>query len=133
MANHLDIDGHKSVSIVYDGECPFCSSFVKMVKLRDVFGAVTLVDARAGESKLIQDLRARYRLDDGFVLIHDGREYYGADALEFISVATSDTALSRFLMRMPVFRGRMGRVAYPILVKGRKLALRLLRRRLMGY
>jgi predicted DCC family thiol-disulfide oxidoreductase YuxK len=133
MANPLDIDSKLGVSVVYDGDCPFCASFVKMIKLKDAFGAVRLVDARESELEVIQDLRTRYQLDDGFVLIHDGREYYGAEALEFISVATSDSALSRLLMRLPFFRGRMGRFTYPILVKGRKLALRLIGRRLMGY
>jgi predicted DCC family thiol-disulfide oxidoreductase YuxK len=121
------------VDIIYDGDCPFCTSFVKMVRLREAFGTVTLVDARGKDTALISDLRSRYRLDDGFVIIHDGREYFGADALEFISIATSDSSMSRFLMRNPLFKGRLGRVTYPVLVKGRKLALRLLGRRLMGY
>lgn len=123
----------EGIEVVYDGECPFCSSFVRMVRLREAFGAVTLVDARQSDDPRIRDLSSRHRLDDGFVVIHAGREHYGPAALEFISLATADDSASRFLMRSPLFRGRLGRVAYPMMVAGRKLALRLMGRRLMGY
>ena len=121
------------VDIIYDGDCPFCSAFVKLVRLRETFGDVRLIDARDAESALISDLRQRYALDDGFVAIHNGKEYYGAQALEFLSLATSDSGIARFLMRSPLFRGRFGGALYPVMVKGRKFALRLLGRRLMGY
>ena len=35
-------------SIVYDGDCPFCSRYVKLVRLREALGSVDLVNARDG-------------------------------------------------------------------------------------
>ncbi|MFT5932039.1 MAG: putative DCC family thiol-disulfide oxidoreductase YuxK, partial [Hyphomonas sp.] len=32
--------------IVYDGDCPFCSEYVKLLRLRDAIGPVSLVNAR---------------------------------------------------------------------------------------
>jgi predicted DCC family thiol-disulfide oxidoreductase YuxK len=124
---------HSGVDVIYDGECPFCTAFVKMARLREAFGEVRLIDARAKDAPLISALRAKYRLDDGFVVVHGGKEYYGPAALEFLSLATADSGWARFLMKLPLFRGRFGQVVYPMLVRGRKLALKLLGRRLMGY
>jgi predicted DCC family thiol-disulfide oxidoreductase YuxK len=122
-----------SVEIIYDGDCPFCASFVKMVRLRDVFGQVNLIDARDSTLPLVDSLRQKYRLDDGFVVIHDNQEFYGHEALNFISLATSDSSLVRFFMKSPFFRGGLGRAIYPVMVSGRKLALRLMGRKMMNY
>jgi predicted DCC family thiol-disulfide oxidoreductase YuxK len=128
-----DMENRSTLEIVYDGECPFCTQFVKMVRLREVFGAVKLVDARASADPQIADLRSRYRLDDGFVVIHDGTEYYGPEAMDFLSLASASKGFISRLLRTPLFRGAFGRWTYPKLVAGRKLALRMLGRKLMGY
>jgi predicted DCC family thiol-disulfide oxidoreductase YuxK len=127
------MENRSTLEIVYDGDCPFCTQFVKMVRLREVFGAVRLVDARASGDPQINDLRSRYHLDDGFVVIHGGKEYYGPEAMDFLSMACDSKGLMSRLLRSPLFRGAFGRWTYPKLVAGRKLALRLLGRRLMGY
>ncbi len=129
----VSLGNPSGVDVIYDGECPFCASFVKMVRLRETFGEVRLVNARHSADPTVADVRQRYKLDDGFVVIFGGREYYGPEALEFISIATADNAPSRLLMRTPLFRGRLGRMVYPLMVKGRKLALRLMGRKPMGY
>jgi predicted DCC family thiol-disulfide oxidoreductase YuxK len=127
------MENRSTLEIVYDGDCPFCTQFVKMVRLREVFGAMNLVDARASEDPQIIDLRSRYLLDDGFVVIHGGKEYYGAEAMDFLSMASESSGFISRLLRTPLFRGAFGRWTYPKLVAGRKLALRLLGRKLMGY
>jgi hypothetical protein len=132
ISNHA-MEYLPALDIIYDGECPFCSQFVKMVRLREVFGAVRLVDARASGDPQIADLRSRYRLDDGFVVIHGGKEYYGPEAMDFLSMASDSKGFMSRLLRTPLFRGAFGRWSYPKLVAGRKLALRLLGRKLMGY
>ena len=32
--------------IAYDGECPFCSAYLQMVRLRDAVGPVALINVR---------------------------------------------------------------------------------------
>lgn len=127
------MENRSTLEIVYDGDCPFCSQFVKMVRLREVFGAVKLVDARASDDPQIIDLRSRFRLDDGFVVIHGGKEYYGPAAMDFLSIASDSKGFMSRMLRTPLFKGAFGRWTYPKLVAGRKLALRLLGRKLMGY
>ena len=35
-------------TIVYDGDCPFCSRYVALVRLREAVGQVVLANARDG-------------------------------------------------------------------------------------
>ena len=74
---------------------------------------------------LLPTVRAEFR--------HAGQDYYGPGARDFMSLVTSDNSASRFLIGTPLFRGWFGRVVYALMVKGRKLALRLLGRRIMGH
>ena len=34
--------------IIYDGDCVFCSHYVRFVRLRETVGPVALIDARSG-------------------------------------------------------------------------------------
>jgi predicted DCC family thiol-disulfide oxidoreductase YuxK len=49
-SNHL--------SVIYDGECPFCAAFVKLYAVREKIGEMELIDARA-RPHLVQELRAK--------------------------------------------------------------------------
>jgi predicted DCC family thiol-disulfide oxidoreductase YuxK len=126
-------ENHMSVEIIYDGECPFCTNFVQLVRLRETFGPITLIDARKAADPRIINARQRYNLDNGFLVTHAGREYYGPKALEFLSLATSDTSWQRHVLRLPIFRGPLAAWSYPAMVAGRNLTLRLRGRKPMGY
>ena len=121
------------VKIIYDGECPFCSRFAALVSLREQFGAVELIDARAAEDPLIQALRAKYKLDEGFVVIHEGAEYHGDAAMRFLSGASGEAGGMARLLRTFFPARKSGGWFYRWLVRGRNLALKLVGRKLMGY
>ena len=44
------------VLIVYDGQCPFCSRYVELVRLRQSLGQVRLINAREG-GPLVDELQ----------------------------------------------------------------------------
>jgi predicted DCC family thiol-disulfide oxidoreductase YuxK len=76
--------------LLYDGECPVCSGFVKFAEFRRRHTHLQLLDARH-EPGLVAELRRDgYEINDGMVLVVDGQLYYGADASKKLASHRSD-------------------------------------------
>jgi len=114
--------------LLYDGECPFCSTYVKMVRMRDAVGPLPMINAREGGPALNEALAAGLDLDDGMVLKYDGRLYHGQDCVNRLALmSTPSGAFNR--VNAWVFRSPMrSRLLYPVLRTGRNIVLRLLGR-----
>jgi predicted DCC family thiol-disulfide oxidoreductase YuxK len=115
--------------IVYDGECPFCSRYVAMLRLRETLGSIALVNARDGGPEVEEARAAGLDLDEGMVLKFDGRLYHGDDCIHRLALlSTPSGAFNR--VNAAIFRSRTAsRVLYPVLRTGRNAVLRLLGRR----
>jgi predicted DCC family thiol-disulfide oxidoreductase YuxK len=118
--------------LLYDGECPFCSSYVSYVRLRESVGPVTLADARK-YPLLVAEAKARgYEIDEGMVLKLDGHYYFGGDCIHALSLLTTRSGFFNRINRT-LFKSRaVARFAYPMLRSGRNLVLILLGRRRIG-
>lgn len=115
--------------VVYDGECPFCSSYVRLYRLREVTGRVHLVDAREPHP-IVAEVRALgFNLDDGMAVKAAGQFYHGAEAMQILAILGSGSGLFNGLNRAVFRRPRLARALYPWMVRGRLLTLRLLGRR----
>lgn len=121
-----------ALTVVYDGECPFCSNYVRLMALRRTVGTVALVDARDG-GPVIEDLTRRgYDLNHGMVVRFGATLYYGADALVLLSTLSEDRgAFGRSLSRLLRSPAR-ARLLYPVMKLGRRATLALLGRRLIA-
>ena len=117
------------LSVIYDGACPFCASYVRLSLLREATGHVRLLDAR-DEPDLCRELKSRgFDLDDGMVVIYEGRVYHAADALRLLAkLSTQPTVIAKLARALLGDHARARRV-YPILRAGRNLTLRVLGRR----
>ena len=114
--------------IVYDGQCPFCSRYVQLVRLRETLGQVRLVDARNGGPMVEEARAAGLDLDEGMVLKLDGRLYHGAECIHMLALlSTPSSWFNR--VNAAMFRSQTAsRVLYPVLRTGRNAVLRLLGR-----
>lgn len=115
-----------SATIIYDGDCPFCRNYVRLVRLRDSIGDVDLVNAR-DNLVLASELAAKgMDLDEGMVLILDGRAYHGAECVQRMALLSTPSGIfnrvNRFIFRRP----RLARVLYPVLRAGRNATLAML-------
>jgi predicted DCC family thiol-disulfide oxidoreductase YuxK len=119
--------------VVYDGECPFCAAYVRMTRLRESAGPVTLVDARTGEHPVLGRIRERgLDLDRGMVVELDGQLHHGDAAMTALALLTTPSGAFNRAMRAVFRRPGLARVIYPPMVAGRNLTLRLLGRRPIG-
>lgn len=118
--------------VVYDGQCPFCSSYVLLYRLRELAGQVHLIDARS-DHPLVEAIRHRgFDLNAGMAVAFGGRIYWGAEAMNILALLGSDGTVFNRLNRLLFHRVGLAKVLYPLLVRGRLLTLRLLGRRLIG-
>lgn len=122
----------EELTVVYDGECPFCSNYVRLYRLRQLVGKVRLVDARGDDPALARVREARLDLDEGMAVIWQGKLYHGAAALHVLALLGSEDGAFNRVNRWLFSRPRLGRALYPWMVRGRALTLRLLGRRLIG-
>jgi len=114
--------------IVYDGQCPFCSRYVQLVRLRETLGHVRLVDARKGGPEVDEVRKADLDLDDGMVLKLDGRLYHGAECIHMLALLSTPSSWFNRL-NAAMFRSRSAsRLLYPVLRAGRNGVLRMLGR-----
>jgi predicted DCC family thiol-disulfide oxidoreductase YuxK len=125
-------DAARDLWVVYDGECPFCSSYVTLYRIRQQTDHVHLIDARSADPVVNEVRRAGYDLDIGMVVKFEGRLYHGAEAMTVLAILGSDGTIFNRLNRTLFRHPRLARALYPWLVRGRLLVLRILGRRLIG-
>ena len=120
------------VAIVYDGECPFCQQFTRLLRLRANIGRVRLIDARGGDPLVAEVVKRGYDLDQGMIVTIGDEYYHGAEAMHVLAMLSTRAGwFNRF--NFYVFRSkRVAAMLYPILRTGRNLALRILGRKLIN-
>ncbi len=113
------------ITIVYDGECPFCSDFVSLNNLKDHGYDIKIVNARDTNNPLIHDLKKKYNIDYGMIVILDKKILYGSSAARFISSSYSKKNFKSIIYRLVLFNQKIANFTYPILVFLRKIYFRL--------
>lgn len=120
------------LTVLYDGECPFCSRYVAMVQIRKNVGSVTLLNAR-DHSELVAVLRRRgIDINNGMVVVWAGKVYYGSDAMHLLAMLSDDTGAFSFVNKVIFKNQTAARTIYPALVAGRRATLWGLRRSLIA-
>jgi predicted DCC family thiol-disulfide oxidoreductase YuxK len=116
------------IEIIFDGECPFCSAYVRMLRLRDAAGPVKLIDAREHGAIAAGLADQGIDLNQTMAVRYGGATYTGAQAVELLSVLSSESGLAnRFIARILRNKTRAA-LLYPVLRAGRNLTLRILGR-----
>ena len=115
--------------LVYDGDCPFCNAYVRMLRLRESVGALRLVNARHGGPEVEAARAAGIALDEGMVLSLGGRLLHGDECIHALALMTTPSGVINRASHW-VFRSeRRSRALYPWLRAGRNATLALLGRR----
>jgi predicted DCC family thiol-disulfide oxidoreductase YuxK len=108
--------------LIYDGECFFCSNYVRLLNFRAAIGDLVLVDAR--DRSAVEALQIRPAdLNEGMMLILGEERYFGADALHRLALlSTGHSQLNK--LNHFVFQHRaLSRILYPFLKTGRRTYL----------
>lgn len=117
----------EALTIVYDGQCPACTYFSSLARLRCRF-ELSLVDAREEcIHSTIYEL-CGIDLNEEMLVIYRGRTFRGPHALTFILI-NGGNVIFRFLGRFLAVAGPNSQAhLYGLLVEGRRFFLRCLGR-----
>lgn len=121
-------NNHGTAYLVYDGDCPFCSRYVRYLRLRESLGSVELVNART-EHPVVGELMAKgFNLDEGMAFVDRGKIYHGDECIHRLALlSTSSRAFNR--INAAIFRSKtLSSLLYPVLKAGRNATLRILGR-----
>lgn len=115
---------HGGIVIIYDGDCPLCSTYVSMARLRKTVGRPTLINARE-QPELVRALAEdEINLDAGMAVHYQGRLYIGSEAVHLIALLTTPVDLANRFAAAVLGRRSLARGLYPFLRMGRNLLLR---------
>lgn len=120
---------HDGLTVLYDGECPFCSNYAEYARLRSIFEIVRLIDARQDMPLYKSLLSLGLDLDDGMAAIYRGKLYHGGEAVSFLAQNSTDHGLIGAVFNRVFRSDRASRRLYPLLRMGRNATLRLLGKR----
>jgi predicted DCC family thiol-disulfide oxidoreductase YuxK len=118
--------------LVYDGECPVCSSYVRYIRIKESVGRVILINARDGGVWVEKVQTAGLDLNEGMVLLYGGHFYHGADCVHMLALLSSTSGFFNRLNALLFSKQVVAKFMYPVMRAGRNLLLRLLGRRPIG-
>ncbi|MGH8760366.1 MAG: DCC1-like thiol-disulfide oxidoreductase family protein [Burkholderiales bacterium] len=116
------------ILLVYDKQCPVCDAYCRMVRIRESFGMLRLVNARDA-SAIMDEITARgLDIDEGMVLKVGSTLYYGAEAIHALSLMSSRSDVFNWFTFW-IFRSKsLSAILYPLFRFFRNLLLKLLRK-----
>lgn len=115
----------KNALLYYDGDCPFCNRYAKLIELRRCIN-LELCDAR--ENLSYKNFDPNVQLDDGVILIVQNTTLYqGVDALNYLDNICKFKGLIFTLQRWVFANKYLGAAVYWFLKILRRIALKLKR------
>tara|TARA_Y100001968_G_scaffold54362_1_gene45574 strand:+ start:209 stop:610 length:402 start_codon:yes stop_codon:yes gene_type:complete len=111
---------------IYDGECPFCNHFAKLLELKRQLPTFEIIDGRKDLALLTKLYNQGYDLNNGAILIHNGNIKHGADAINWVSSQIkepNDSILE--ILRIIFTSNKRTNFLFPVLLWSRRLSLTL--------
>jgi predicted DCC family thiol-disulfide oxidoreductase YuxK len=117
--------------LLYDGECPACSSFVAFSRLRQSHPFLQLLDARHQPERVEELRRAGYEINEGMVMRLGDRILFGGEVTAMMARMSREPGRLRRTLMWTIGEAPWANALYPVLRGCRNLLLKLLGRRLI--
>jgi len=109
-----------SISLYYDGDCPFCNRYADILKLKKCFD-IKILDARVDKSW--KECKEGIILDDGVILIYNGKCFQGVEAIDMLLNICKYEGVFFSLQKFIFSNKFLGNVVYACFKFFRKVAL----------
>ena len=111
---------------IYDGECPFCNHFAQLLELKSSLPSLELLNGRENLDQLTQLFKQGYDLNNGAILIDNGKIRHGSDAVNWICSQIKEPNDSLLEMLRVIFTSKKRtKLLFPFLLWGRRISLTL--------
>ena len=114
--------------IAYDGDCPMCRNFVRLVRLRDVCPDIVMFNLRDLNQEDRRMIGRDYNLDQGMLFVFDGQIHYGDAALHRMALLSTNSTIFNRINKFVFRHRRLSATLYPALAGGRLILLKMLGR-----
>ncbi|MEH6556345.1 MAG: DCC1-like thiol-disulfide oxidoreductase family protein [Oceanicoccus sp.] len=118
----------EEILLVYDRECPACSAYCQVVKIRESVGDLRIVDARENTEVVKEITSQGLDIDQGMVLKMGDQLYYGSDAIHTLALIGSRSGVFNRVNYWMFKSKTISKFLYPILRFFRNLLLKILGR-----
>lgn len=115
--------------IAYDGDCPFCASYIKMQRLRELDMDIELINFREAPD-LVEKLKSQgLNPNKGMYVELEGTPYYADEAMTVLSTLTTSNNWLNLGLKWWFKSKTRAKWLYPVLRLGREGALKVLGRK----
>lgn len=112
--------------LLYDGECPFCTTLSEYYKVKKALPGLELISLRDAEALKKLNLPADLNFNEGMILVQeDGSILQGEAAFRVINAKTDISSLKDFFLVGVNSKKWASRWIYPVMFQLRKLVLKL--------
>jgi len=118
----------KKIEIYYDGDCPFCTQFVVLSKLKKEY-EVSLYNLRNVPDKVNEFKEKSYDVNEGMIVIFDNEIYFGHKAVYLITNLSDKKFFLSKIYKTFFFNLTVTKYFYPILRFFRNITLKILGRK----
>ena len=111
---------------IYDGECTFCNHFAHLLDLRNSLPGLQILNGREHLEKLTSLYNQGYDLNNGAILINDGKIMHGSEAINWICSELKEPNDSLLeLLRIIFSSKKRSKLLFPFLLLSRRILLTL--------
>ena len=87
------------IKIYYDGGCIFCNNYIQLTKLKEDFDVI-LISFRDNVEIVEKFCDMGINVDDGMVIEHNEKIYFGAKAMIFLSKYDNSSSIYNTLINL---------------------------------
>ncbi len=115
--------------LLYDGQCPFCRRYIKLLRLRQSIGDIEFINARNNDNYLVEVQLAGLDINEGMVLKYGGKLYHGDNCIHMLALLSSPVGIANKINAWLFKSPTRASIFYPWLRCGRNTVLMLLGRK----